>query len=179
MRLILDTVTFIWAASAPERLSRAAMSALRKGTAVREIGVVSLTGIAVKQTRGKLTFSNADAMAGITDLRLRILAEAARRYGPARSAVHRFPRLHRKLHPLNSVHRLPPPPPLALIQRVAKPPPRREPSALGTRRRDVATAGSTEGGSMTDSEVTAKIWKHQLLLTVPLYCSSHETPRAL
>ena len=37
MRLILDTVTFIWAASAPERLSRAAMTALRKATAVREL----------------------------------------------------------------------------------------------------------------------------------------------
>jgi PIN domain nuclease of toxin-antitoxin system len=77
MRLILDTVTFIWAASAPERLSRSAMSALRKSTAVREISVVSLTEIAVKETRGKLTFSNADAMAGIADLRLRILPYAA------------------------------------------------------------------------------------------------------
>ncbi len=77
MRLLLDTVTFIWAASAPERLSRAAMSALRKGTAVREISVVSLTEIAVKQTRGKLTFSNADAMAGVADLRVRILPYAA------------------------------------------------------------------------------------------------------
>ena len=53
MRLILDTVAFIWAASDPGRLSRAAMSALRKGTAVREISVVSLTEIAVKQSRGK------------------------------------------------------------------------------------------------------------------------------
>ena len=60
--------------SAPERLSRAAMSALRKATAVREISVVSLTEIAVKQTRGKLTFSKADATAGVADLRLRISA---------------------------------------------------------------------------------------------------------
>ena len=44
-----------------------------EGTAVREISVVSLNEIAVKQTRGKLTFSNADAMAGVADLRLRIL----------------------------------------------------------------------------------------------------------
>ena len=73
MRLILDTVTFIWAASAPERLSRAAMSALRKGTAVREISVISLTEIAVKQIRGKLSFGKADAMAGVADLRLRVL----------------------------------------------------------------------------------------------------------
>ena len=77
MRLILDTVTFIWAVSAPERLSRAAMSALRKATAVREISVVSLTEIAVKQTRGKLTFGQADAMAGVADLRLRVLPYAA------------------------------------------------------------------------------------------------------
>lgn len=73
MRLILDTVTFVWAVSAPERLSRAARSALRKSSAVRELSVVSLTEIAVKQTRGKLTFSKSDALAGAADLRLRIL----------------------------------------------------------------------------------------------------------
>ena len=73
MRLILDTVTFIWAVSTPERLSRAAISALRRRTAVREISVVSLTEIAVKQTRGKLTFSKADATSGVDDLRLRVL----------------------------------------------------------------------------------------------------------
>ena len=77
MRLILDTVTFIWAVSTPERLSRAAMSALRKATAVREISVVSLTEIAVKQTRGNLTFGTAEAMAGVADLRLRVLPYAA------------------------------------------------------------------------------------------------------
>jgi PIN domain nuclease of toxin-antitoxin system len=77
MRLLLDTVTFIWAVSAPERLSRAAMSALRKATAVREISVVSLTEIAVKQTRPKLRFGQADAMAGVADLRLRVLPYAA------------------------------------------------------------------------------------------------------
>jgi len=77
MRLILDTVTFIWAVSTPERLSRAALSALRKGTAVREISVVSLSEIAAKQTRGKLSFGKADAMTGIADLRLRVLPYAA------------------------------------------------------------------------------------------------------
>ena len=76
MRLILDTVTFIWAVSTPERLSRPAISALRKGTAVREISVVSLSEIAIKQTRGKLTFGTADALTGIADLRLRVLPYA-------------------------------------------------------------------------------------------------------
>jgi PIN domain nuclease of toxin-antitoxin system len=77
MRLILDTVTFIWAVIAPERLSRAAMSALRKATAVREVSVVSLTEIAIKQSRGKLTFGKADALAGVADLRLRVLPYGA------------------------------------------------------------------------------------------------------
>ncbi len=77
MRLVLDTVTFIWAVSAPERLSRAAMSALRKSTAVREISVMSLTEIALKQARGKLTFGKADAIAGAADLRVRVLPYVA------------------------------------------------------------------------------------------------------
>ena len=78
MRLILDTVTFIWAVSSPERLSRAAMSALRKGGTVREISVISLTEIAVQQTRGTLTFTQADAMAGVADLQLRVLPYTAK-----------------------------------------------------------------------------------------------------
>lgn len=77
MRVILDTVTFIWAVRTPERLSRAATSALRKTTTVREISVVSLTEIAVKQTRGKLTFGKTDLDAGIGDLRLRVLPFSA------------------------------------------------------------------------------------------------------
>ena len=77
MRLLLDTVTFVWAISDPERLSRAAASALRKATAVREVSVVSLTEIAVKQTRGTLTFGKADATAGVADLRLRVLPYSA------------------------------------------------------------------------------------------------------
>jgi PIN domain nuclease of toxin-antitoxin system len=77
MRLILDTVTFIWAVSAPERLSRRAMTVLRKTTTVRELSVVSLAEIAIKQNKGKLTFGQTNARAGIADLRLRILPYAA------------------------------------------------------------------------------------------------------
>ena len=78
MRLILDTVTFIWAVSSPQRLSRAAMAALRKETTVREISVVSLAEIAVKQISGKLEIGKGDAVAGVADLRLRVLPYAAR-----------------------------------------------------------------------------------------------------
>jgi PIN domain nuclease of toxin-antitoxin system len=77
MRLILDTVTFIWAVSAPERLSRTAASALRRSTAIRELSVVSLVEIAVKQTRGKLAFSKPAVTAGVEDLQLRILPYSA------------------------------------------------------------------------------------------------------
>lgn len=77
MRLILDTVTFMWAVSSPQRLSRAAIAVLRKETTVREISVVSLTEIAVKQIRGKLMFGKGEAVVGIADLRLRVLPYAA------------------------------------------------------------------------------------------------------
>jgi PIN domain nuclease of toxin-antitoxin system len=77
MRVLLDTITFIWAVSAPERLSRAAMATLRRGTTVREISVVSLTEIAVKQTRGTLAFTRADVTTGLADLQLRVLPYTA------------------------------------------------------------------------------------------------------
>jgi PIN domain nuclease of toxin-antitoxin system len=53
------------------------MSALRKGTAVREISVASLTEIAVKQARRKLSFTKADAMVSVADLQLRVLPYTA------------------------------------------------------------------------------------------------------
>ena len=77
MRLILDTVTFMWALNSPQRERGAAASALRKATAVRELSVVSLTEIVVKQTRGKLRFGRDDVIAGVADLRVRLLPYAA------------------------------------------------------------------------------------------------------
>ena len=49
------------------------MTALRSQGAVREISVISLSEIAIKQSAGKLSFSQGDVRAGITDLRLRVL----------------------------------------------------------------------------------------------------------
>ena len=77
MRVILDTVTFIWAISSPERISRAAMSALSGQAAVREISVISLSEIAIKQARGKLTLGRNVLVKGIGDLRLRLLPYTA------------------------------------------------------------------------------------------------------
>jgi PIN domain nuclease of toxin-antitoxin system len=77
MRVLLDTVTFIWAVSSPESLSRQAMSVLRRDAAVREISSVSISEIAIKQARGKLTFGKDDLMAGLADLRVRVLPYTA------------------------------------------------------------------------------------------------------
>ena len=73
MRVLLDTVTFIWAVSAPERISRAATSMLADAETVREISVVSLSEIAIKQARGKLVFDKDDLQRGVADLQVRIL----------------------------------------------------------------------------------------------------------
>ena len=73
MRLLLDTATFIWAVSFPEKISRAAVSALQSDAAVREISTISLSEIAIKQARGELTFSKEDVAKGVADLRLRVL----------------------------------------------------------------------------------------------------------
>jgi PIN domain nuclease of toxin-antitoxin system len=73
MRLLLDTVTFIWAVSSPELISRPAMSAMRNAAAVREISSVSISEIAIKQARGKLTFGKEALGGAVADLRLRIL----------------------------------------------------------------------------------------------------------
>ncbi len=73
MRYLLDTVTFLWAAASPEKLSRRATAILRKDADLREISALSLSEIAIKSVIGKLTFSKADVKTGIADLRLRVL----------------------------------------------------------------------------------------------------------
>jgi PIN domain nuclease of toxin-antitoxin system len=53
------------------------MSALRSESAVREISAISLSEIAIKSARGKLTFGQDDLNTGITALRLRVLPYTA------------------------------------------------------------------------------------------------------
>ena len=77
MRLLLDTVTFLWAIDSPERITRRAMSALRSGAAVREMSVVSLSEIAIKLSIGKLAFGKEEVMQGVADLQLRLLPYTA------------------------------------------------------------------------------------------------------
>jgi PIN domain nuclease of toxin-antitoxin system len=73
MRLLLDTGTFIWAVSSPDRISKRAKEAMTSDAAVREISPLSLSEIAIKQAKGKLKFSKADVELGISELKLRVL----------------------------------------------------------------------------------------------------------
>lgn len=73
MRVLLDTVTFLWAVSSPERVSRKAMSVLGDGGTLRQLSVISLTEIAIKQARGKLSFDREAIERGVEDLQLQIL----------------------------------------------------------------------------------------------------------
>ena len=77
MRLLLDTVTFIWAVSAPDRISRRALSALQNASAVREISAISLAEIALKQAKGKLAFLKEDLIDGLAELELHVLPYTA------------------------------------------------------------------------------------------------------
>lgn len=73
MRLLLDTVTFIWAIGSPERISPKAMRTMQGLQARLELSAISLSEIAIKQALGKLDFSADDVRIGIADLKLRVL----------------------------------------------------------------------------------------------------------
>lgn len=73
MRLLLDTVTFLWAAASPERISPRAMSALRHPAAVRELSAISVVEVAIKRAAGKLEFRQEDFVAALNDLQARVL----------------------------------------------------------------------------------------------------------
>jgi len=73
MRLLLDTVTFLFAIESPERLSRTAMSALQNPANLRELSTVSLAEIALKNAVGKLAITKDDVATAIEDLQLKIL----------------------------------------------------------------------------------------------------------
>jgi PIN domain nuclease of toxin-antitoxin system len=72
VRLLLDTVAFIYAVEAPERLGTRLEAALLKPENV-ELSAISLVEIAIKSTLGKLRISAEDARKGVADLGVRIL----------------------------------------------------------------------------------------------------------
>lgn len=78
VRLLLDTVAFIWAVRTPERISKKAMAALDGQGTVLELSTLSLSEIAIKAAKGRLSFSKEDVALGLADLRVRIMPYTAR-----------------------------------------------------------------------------------------------------
>jgi PIN domain nuclease of toxin-antitoxin system len=77
VRLLLDTVTFLWSVRTPERISRKAMAALESQDTVRELSTLSLSEIAIKGSKGSLRFSKEDVAVGLADLQIRVLPYTA------------------------------------------------------------------------------------------------------
>jgi PIN domain nuclease of toxin-antitoxin system len=73
VRLLLDTAVLIYAAQAPERLSRRAAATLEDSENVLELSAVSITEIAIKAALGKLRITAAMARQAVQDLDVRIL----------------------------------------------------------------------------------------------------------
>jgi PIN domain nuclease of toxin-antitoxin system len=77
MRVLLDTVSFIWALQSPELLSAKAMMVLQDEKTVREFSTISISEIAIKRAKGKLEVSRDDVITGIADLKLRVISYSA------------------------------------------------------------------------------------------------------
>jgi PIN domain nuclease of toxin-antitoxin system len=73
LRILLDTVTFVWALTSPNLLSKNALTALQKKNVLLELSSISISEIAIKRAKGKLNLSKDDVLLGMSDLKLRIL----------------------------------------------------------------------------------------------------------
>jgi PIN domain nuclease of toxin-antitoxin system len=77
VRLLLDTVALIFAVESPERFTKRATAILQSTENILELSAISLSEIAIKAARGKLTFSAADMRRALEDLDLRVLPYTA------------------------------------------------------------------------------------------------------
>jgi PIN domain nuclease of toxin-antitoxin system len=73
MRLLLDTVAFVWAIGSPERLSRKASAAIEPESAIVEVSAISLSEIAIKHAKGRLNLPKASVLSALENLKLRVL----------------------------------------------------------------------------------------------------------
>ena len=76
MRVLLDTVAFLFAIGDPDRLSRKARSVMGDPANRRELSVISLAEIAMKNAAGKLNLSREDAMEALSRLQVSMLPYA-------------------------------------------------------------------------------------------------------
>ena len=76
MRVLLDTVAFLFAIEDPDRLSRKARTLIGDPVNQRELSVISLAEIAMKNAAGKLNLSREDAMDALRRLQVSMLPYA-------------------------------------------------------------------------------------------------------
>jgi PIN domain nuclease of toxin-antitoxin system len=76
MRVLLDTVAFLFAIGDPDRLSRKARTVMRDPANQRELSVISLAEIAMKNAAGKLNLSREDAVEALSRLQVSMLLYA-------------------------------------------------------------------------------------------------------
>ena len=76
MRVLLDTVAFLFAIEDPDRLSRKARTVMGDPANQRELSVISLAEIAVKNATGKLNLSREDAIDALRRLHVSMLRYA-------------------------------------------------------------------------------------------------------
>ncbi len=77
MRLLLDTVALILAVESPESLSKRARAALENPANILELSAISISEIAIKNSRGKLRLSENLTRQAVEALDLRILPYTA------------------------------------------------------------------------------------------------------
>ena len=73
MRVLLDTVAFLFAIGDPDRLSRKARTVMGDPANQRELSVISLAEIAMKNAAGKLNLSREDAVEALSRLQVSML----------------------------------------------------------------------------------------------------------
>jgi PIN domain nuclease of toxin-antitoxin system len=76
MRVLLDTVAFLFAIGDPASLSRKARTVMGDPANQRELSVISLAEIAMKNAAGKLNLSREDAMDALRRLQVSMLLYA-------------------------------------------------------------------------------------------------------
>jgi PIN domain nuclease of toxin-antitoxin system len=77
MRVLVDTVTYLWAYNSPELLSKKAIETLSQDTTIRELSAVSLSELAIKMAVGKLDWGKEEIISSLSDLRVRVLSYTA------------------------------------------------------------------------------------------------------
>lgn len=73
MRVLLDTVTFLFMVESPEKLSPLARSVVENPSNALELSVLSLAEIALKNVTGKLALGRDGAVEAINRLQLNVL----------------------------------------------------------------------------------------------------------